>query len=95
MAATVRWSFDYRIEFDPLAVDEGALWSEAGPSTGAIVGEMGLRPRSGGGGGWQWFARLDTQAVSVPVCLHDPVLGQTRQRVPMLPALKLLDWSLG
>ena len=93
MAAAVRWSFDYRIEFDPLAVDEGALWSEAGPCTGAMAGEMGLRPRSGGG--WQWFARLDTQAVSVPVCLFDPVLGQTRQRVALLPALRLLDWSLG
>ena len=95
LAAAVRWSFDYRIEFDPLAVDEGALWSEAGPCTGAIVGEMGLRPRSGGGGGWQWFTRLDTQAVSVPVCLHDPVLGQTRLRLQLLPAMKFLDWSLG
>ena len=91
----MRWRFEYRIEFDPVAVDEGALWSQAGPCTGALVGEAGLRPRSTGGSGWQWFVRLDSEAVSIPLCLHDPVLGQTRQTLALLPATRLLDWSLG
>ena len=95
LSAVARWRFVYRIEFDPVALDEGALWSEAGPCSGALVGETGLRPRPMGGGGWQWYARLTTEAVSVPVCVHDPVLGQTRRTLALLPALKLLDWSLG
>lgn len=95
LPVATRWRLAWRIEFDPVAVEEGALWSEAGPCSGALVGEVGLRPRIAGGGGWQWYARLDSEAVSLPMCLHDPVLGQTRRTLPLLPALKLLDWSLG
>jgi hypothetical protein len=95
LPATVKLRFDYRIEFDPVAVEEAALWSETGPCTGALVGEIGLRPRAGGGSGWQWFARLDSEAVSVPVTVHDPLLGRTTSRVSLLPAVRLLDWSAG
>jgi hypothetical protein len=95
LPAVGRWRFDYRVEFDPIAVEVGALWSEAGPCTGAIAGEAGLRPRVTGGSGWQWYARLDSEAVSLPICIHDPVLGQTRRTLTLLPALRLLDWNLG
>ncbi len=95
LPAVARWRLDYRIEFDPIAVEEGALWSEAGPCSGAITGEAGLRPRVTGGSGWQWYVRLDTEAVALPICVHDPVLGQTRRTLTLLPALKLLDWNLG
>ncbi|MEO8859739.1 MAG: hypothetical protein ABI343_22345 [Burkholderiaceae bacterium] len=95
LPSVCRWRFSYRIEFDPIAVAEGALWSEAGPCTGALVGEVGLRPRSMGGGGWQWYVRLESEPVSVPLCIHDPVLGRTRSTLALLPAVKLLDGSLG
>ncbi len=95
LPVAARWRFAWRIEFDPVAVEEGALWSEAGPCSGALTGEVGLRPRIAGGGGWQWYAKLDSEAVTAPVCIHDPVLGQTRRTLALLPALKLLDWSLG
>ena len=95
LPAVARWRLDYRIEFDPIAVAEGALWTEAGPCSGAITGEAGLRPRVTGGSGWQWYARLDSEAVCLPICIHDPVLGQTRRTLTLLPALKLLDWNLG
>lgn len=91
----VRWRFEFRLEFEPVAVEEGAMWSIVGPCTGAVVGEAGLRPRTSGGSGWQWYAQLDTEAVTVSLCIHDPLLGQTRQTVPLLPALQLVDWSLG
>lgn len=95
LPVAARWRFDYRIEFDPIAVEDGVVWCEAGPCSGALVGELGLRPNASGGAGWQWFARLSTEAVTVPVCLFDPVLGETRRMVPLLPATPLLDWSLG
>ena len=95
LPVVARWRFNYRIEFDPIAVDEGAVWHDAGPCTGSLVGELGLRPNTSGGAGWQWFARLDTEAVTAPVSVFDPVLGETRRVLPLLPATKLLDWSLG
>lgn len=94
-AVVCRWRFPYRIEFDPIAVAEGALWSEAGPCSGALVGEIGLRPRSMGGGGWQWYVRLASEAVALPVCVHDPLLGDTRSTVNLLPPCQLLDGSIG
>jgi hypothetical protein len=95
MLSVVRWRFEFRLEFDPVAVEEGALWSTVSKCTGAMVGEAGLRPRTSGGSGWQWYARLDTEAVTLSVCIHDPLLGQSRQTLSLLPAVKLVDWSLG
>ena len=94
-SSRVHWRFEFRVEFDPVAVEEGALWSTVGPCTGAVVGEAGLRPRTSGGSGWQWYARMETEAATIPVCICDPLLGQTRQIVPLLPAVKLVEWSLG
>jgi hypothetical protein len=94
-SSVVRWRFEFRLEFDPVAVENGAIWSTVGPCTGAMVGEAGLRPRTTGGSGYQWYAQLETEAVAVPVCIHDPLLGQTRQNLSLLPAIKLVNWSLG
>lgn len=82
-------------EAEPLAGDAGALLQAAGAATGALVGEAGLRPRTSGGSGWEWFARLRLEAVTLPVLLSDPLLGESAQTLPLLPAMPLLDWSLG
>lgn len=95
LQVVVRWQFDYRLEFDPIAVDEGVVWRDVGSCTGSLNGELGLRPSVSGGAGWQWFARIDTEAVSAPISVFDPVLGETRRVVSLLPATTLLDWSLG
>ena len=89
-----RWRSSFRIEFDPLAVEGGAMWSETISCSGAMAGECGLRPRLTGGG-WQWYARLSCESVSAQVRVHDPLLGQTCQTVKLLPELELLNWSLG
>ena len=91
----LRWQIGWRLEFDPVATEDGVVWSEAGPCSGTVTGEVGLRPRTGGGNGWQWFARLESEPVSVQVCLHDPVLGRSGKSILLLPAVKVLDWSAG
>lgn len=95
LGVTSRWQMKFGVEFDPVAVDDAALWREAGPCTGSLVGEVGLRPKLSGGGGWQWYARMQTEPVSMPICIHDPVLGQTHRTLFLLPGVDLLDWSLG
>lgn len=94
-AATCRWRFPCQVDVEPLAGELGALCSEAGPCTGALVGEAGLRPRAGGGGGWQWYARMSLEPVALPMRTRDPVLGQSCETLALLPALPLLDWSAG
>jgi hypothetical protein len=69
------------------------LLQAAGPTTGALVGEAGLRPCTSGGSGWEWFAGLRVEAVSMPLALQDPVLGDTRIDVALLAARMLVDWS--
>jgi hypothetical protein len=91
---TVRWQMPFQLEFDPIAVDDASLWSETGPCTGTLSGEVGLRPRQSGSG-WQWYAQMSTDPVSVPLCIVDPVIGQTHQTLSLLPGVCLLDWSLG
>lgn len=90
----VQWKMEFKLEFDPLAVEDASLWKEAGPCTGSLSGEVGLRPRQSGSG-WQWYAQLSTEPVSVPLCIFDPLLGQTHQTLHLLPAVSLLNWSLG
>jgi hypothetical protein len=85
----------FTLTADPIAHDDGLVWLDAGPCSGALVGEAGLRPRLSGGSGWQWFVRLSIEPVMAPVTLHDPLLGRTRRQLALLPAMPLLDWSLG
>ncbi|MFL6661345.1 MAG: hypothetical protein ACJ8G7_04155 [Rhizobacter sp.] len=94
LPATLRLRAPFELAFDPLASDDGTVWSEAGPCSGALVAEAGLRPRQGGSG-WQWFVRMQLEPVLAPVVVHDPVLGRTRRALALLPALPLVDWSLG
>ncbi len=82
-------------EVEPLAGEDGALLQAAGPVTGALVGEAGLRPRTSGGSGWEWFARLRLEPVTLPVLVSDPFGGESAQTLPLLPAMQLIDWRLG
>jgi len=72
----------------------GPLHSAAVPIGGALVGDYGLRARRDGQG-WQWFATLKLEPVAMLLTLHDPLLGQTALPRALLPAIDLLDWSLG
>ena len=74
--------------------DQPALLYAIGPVAGALVGSCGLRPRAAGPG-LQWFCSLAIEPVSTVLLLHDPLLGQRSLTRPLLPALQLLDWSMG
>ena len=94
-AAVTRWRFPAELLLEPLATDAGRILQPAGPVIGALVGEAGLRPRTTGGSGWEWFAGLRIEAVSVPLLLDDPLLGRLQRTLSLLPAMTLLTWSLG
>ncbi|MDP1534724.1 MAG: hypothetical protein Q8L92_14210, partial [Rubrivivax sp.] len=89
-----RFRLRFEIEIEPLASDTGSLLQVAGAVLGSLVGEAGLRPRTSGGSGWEWFAGLRIEPLSVPLRVIDPLLGQTRFVQPLLPALTLVDWSV-
>jgi hypothetical protein len=91
----VSFSLPVVAELEPLAADTGALLQAAGAATGALVGEAGLRPRTSGGSGWEWFARLRLEPVTLPVLMSDPLLGESVQTLSLLPAIQLVEWSLG
>lgn len=93
-AAQLRFSLPFEADLVPVAADSGALLQAAGPCIGALVGEAGLRPRTSGGSGWEWFATLRVEAVSLPVAVLDPLLGRRTQLLPLLPDQTLLDWRL-
>lgn len=95
LGAGARGQLAFQIAFDPIAVEEGAMVSSMAGCTGQLGLECGLRPRSQGGGGRQFFVRMHTTPVAVAVAVHDPVLGQLRKSLALLPATPLLDWSLG
>jgi hypothetical protein len=84
----------FTAELTSLATDTGTLLLPGGPCTGALVGEAGLRPRTSGGSGWEWFAHLRLEAAQLPLVLTDPVLGQRRLAHALWPAQTLIDWSL-
>ena len=76
------------------ALDELAMLNAASLVTGALVGSCGLRLRPEGSG-LQWFATLSIEQADVVMHLHDPLLGQQEMVHPLLPAMSLVDWSLG
>ena len=90
-----RFSLPVLATLEPLASDNGALLQADGPATGQLVGEAGLRPRTRGGSGWEWFAGLRLEPVALPVRVTDPFVGDSARTLPLLPALALVDWSLG
>ncbi|WP_229722497.1 hypothetical protein [Xylophilus rhododendri] len=82
------------LELESLAQgDTAALADATGPVAGALVGSCGLRPAPAGG--LQWFCQLAIEPVSVALRVHDPLLGSQTSLRPLLPAMSLLDWSLG
>jgi len=93
--AVASWRFPFTLALEPLAGDAAALLQQAGPLTGALVGEAGLRPCTHGVSGWEWFVGLRIEPVAVPLQVADPLLGNVRVTQALLPALVLVDWSLG
>lgn len=93
LPALVRFRLPFVAEIVPLAGDSGALLQAAAPCTGALVGEAGLRPRTSGGSGWEWFASLRVEAVGLALELVDPLLGRQLQLLPLLADQVLLDWK--
>jgi hypothetical protein len=92
--AQVQIKLPFSLVVETVATDGLAVATTAAPLTGAVVGACGLRPR-GDGVGWQWFARLAVEPVQAVLHVHDPLLGERRLVRPLLPAMSLLDWSLG
>jgi hypothetical protein len=76
----------------PLASPSGALLQDNGPCRGALVAEVGLRPRSRSGTGLEWFVQLLCEPVVLPMVVSDPVAGSVAFEQPLLPTLTLLDW---
>nr|WP_316643669.1 hypothetical protein [uncultured Roseateles sp.] len=92
--AQTQFRHPFVLQLDAVARDELAVLDIGCPAVGAVVGGCGLRPKADGPG-LQWFAKLEIAPVSVILLLHDPLLGQRELVRPLLPAMKLLDWSLG
>jgi hypothetical protein len=103
--AVARWRYPYAVQLEPLAGAGGALLQRIGPAipptqAGAVpaaglVGEAGLRPCTRGRSGWEWYAQVRLEPLSLPWGCTDPLLGVQRGVLPLLPALTLVDWSLG
>ena len=96
-AAQRTWRFPFTLEIEPLSGAEPATLGAAPvpvPTTGALVGECGLRPRADAAG-QQWFFALRLEPVTVVTETSDPLLGGARQTRNLLPALALVDWSAG
>ena len=87
-----RAQLPFRVECDPVAMEGAAAWTETVSCRGALSVEAGFKPRTHGGG-WHWYARVRSEAVSVQLCLADPVLGRTYKTFAMLPAVAIVDWS--
>lgn len=94
-AAQAQWRMPFTLALDPLAAADPGLIQAAGPVTGALVGEAGLRPCTTGSSGWEWFARLRVEPVAVPLQVSDPLLGDVQRIQSLLPAMTLLDWKSG
>ena len=95
LPARASFRLPFTAELTPLASDTGTLLQAAGPVSGALVGEAGLRPRLSGGSGWCWYAQLRLEAGALPVQLLDPLLGRRTASLPLWSEQVLLDWSLG
>lgn len=95
MPAVARWRWPFTLALEPLAGDAAALLQAAAPLTGALVGEAGLRPCTHGSSGWEWYAMLRLEPVTAPLQVADPLLGAMATTQALLPAMVLVDWSLG
>jgi len=94
LAAQTAFRLPFTAELTPMATDAGTLLVPAGPCSGALVGEAGLRPRTSGGSGFEWFASLRLEAAALPLTVVDPVLGTQTLTHPLMTAQTLLEWRL-
>jgi hypothetical protein len=95
LPAKAAFKLPFTAEVTPLATDTGSLLQLAGPCSGALVGEAGIRPRLSGGSGWEWYATLRLEPAVLPLRLVDPVLGVQGFEHPLWDAQPLFDWSVG
>lgn len=95
MPAVARWRWSFTATVDPVANDSAALLMAAGPVSGALVGEAGLRPCTHGRSGWEWYALVRVEPAVLPLSLVDPLLGAENFNLPLWPEQVLLNWSLG
>ena len=93
-AGVLRWRWPVHLDYDPMADDDGSIFSEVGPCSGAVTGSLGLRSAITGGGGWEWFVTMALEPVATRVVVHDPVLGRSESHMALLGTVPLLDWSL-
>ncbi|RZK99501.1 MAG: hypothetical protein EOP36_19135 [Rubrivivax sp.] len=93
-STVVKLRYPFELEMDPIVTPEHVALHPTTPATGAIVGEAGLRAKPGLGG-VQLYLQLKIEPVATTLAIVDPVLGVSRQARPLLPAMNLLDWSLG
>jgi hypothetical protein len=92
--ALLSFQMPFVIACEALAQPDLATLDIASPVQGQLVGACGLRPRADGTG-LQWFCTLELEPLSVLMRVHDPLLGVHELVRPLLPAAKLVDWSLG
>ncbi len=88
------WSHPLELQLLPRVGSSPALLALRPGPAAAINGKAGLRPRPDGRG-WQWFCKVELEALVLPLVSSDPLLGERREPRPLLPALTLLDWSAG
>ena len=93
-AAQVQFRHPFVLALESIAWEGLGVATAAAPLSGALAGACGLRPRADGQG-WQWFAQLRVEPVQAVLHVHDPLLGERELVRPLLPAMTLLDWSLG
>jgi len=93
--ALVRWRWPVQLQVEALATASARLAQALAPAAGALVGEAGLRPCTSGSSGWEWFAGLRLEPVSISLGSHDPLLGWQQHTLQLLPAITLVDWRLG
>jgi hypothetical protein len=92
--AKLAFRHPFVLTMESVARDELAVLNATSAATGALVGSCGLRARPDGAG-LQWYMTLAVEPVNVVMSLHDPLLGEQELLHPLLPALTLVDWSLG
>lgn len=93
-AVQLDFSLPFELQLTSIAHEGLALLSLAEPVKGAVVGRCGMRTRPTGAG-LEWYAQIEIEPVSVRLRLVDPLQGEQLLQRPLLPACRLLDWSLG
>lgn len=91
--AVHRWRWPVRLDYDPIADDDGSVFGEVGPCSGALTGSLGLRPSLTRGGTWEFFVQMSLEPVAARVVVHDPLLGRSESHMALLASVTLIDWS--